>query len=80
MTFSDRTTPVVAADPTWSLGVTLADFDLDGLLDVYTGKYVQFDPDYKAFYVADRFPGPLAYPGEQDRLYRNLGKWRFSRM
>ena len=78
VTFSDQTPSVVAVDSTWSLGITLADFDLDGLLDVYTGKYVQFDPDYKAFYVADRFPGPLAYAGEQDRLYRNLGKWRFA--
>jgi len=75
--FSDQTPAVVASDLTWSLGVTLADFDRDGLLDVYTGKYVQFDPDYKAFYVADRFPGPLAYPGEQDRLYRNNGDWQF---
>ena len=78
VTFRDQTPAIVAADPTWSLGATLADFDRDGLLDVYTGKYVQFDPDYKAFYVADRFPGPLAYPGEQDRLYRNEGDWIFA--
>ena len=76
--FSDQTPDVVSEDATWSLGVTLVDFDRDGLLDVYTGKYVQFDPEYRAFYVADRFPGPLAYPGEQDRLYRNLGDWRFA--
>ncbi len=78
VTFSEQTPVAVAADSTWSLGVTLADFDRDGLLDVYTGKYVQYDPDYKAFYVANRFPGPLAYPGEQDRLYRNEGDWQFA--
>ncbi len=77
VTFTDKTPGVVAEDATWSLGATLADFDNDGLLDVYTGKYVQFDPDYKAFYVANRFPGPLAYPGVQDRLYRNRGNWVF---
>ncbi len=77
VTFSDQTPQMVRSDATWSLGATLADFDRDGLLDVYTGKYVQFDPDYRAFYVANRFPGPLAYPGEQDRLYRNQGKWQF---
>lgn len=78
VSFSDQTPEAVRADASWSLGVTLADFDNDGLLDVYTGKYVIFDPDYRAFYVADRFPGPLAYPGEQDRLFRNLGDWRFA--
>lgn len=76
-TFSDQTPALVAEDPTWSLGATLVDFDRDGLLDIYTGKYVQYDAEYKAFYVADRFPGPLAYPGEQDRFYRNEGDWRF---
>jgi hypothetical protein len=77
VTFSDQTPPMVRSDASWSLGATLADFDRDGLLDVYTGKYVQFDPEYRAFYVANRFPGPLAYPGEQDRLYRNQGEWQF---
>ena len=76
-TFSDQTPPMVRSDASWSLGATLADFDRDGLLDVYTGKYVQFDPEYRAFYVANRFPGPLAYRGEQDRLYRNQGEWQF---
>ena len=75
--FTDQTPAVVAQDPTWSLGITLVDFDRDGRLDVYTGKYVQYDAEYKAFYVADRFPGPLAYPGEQDRFYRNEGDWQF---
>ncbi len=65
-------------DASWSLGAALLDYDGDGLLDVYVGNYVVFDPDYRAFYVADRFPGPLSYAGAPDRFYRNLGDLRFA--
>ena len=75
--FTDVTERAGLGDPAWSLGAALLDYDGDGLLDLYVGNYVVFDPDYRAFYVADRFPGPLAYPGSPDRLYRNLGGWRF---
>ncbi|MDX1632817.1 MAG: VCBS repeat-containing protein, partial [Thermoanaerobaculia bacterium] len=75
--FTDVTEESGLGDPAWGMGAALLDFDGDGRLDLYVGNYVRFDPDYRAFYVTDRFPGPLAYPGSPDRLYRNLGGWRF---
>jgi hypothetical protein len=75
--FTDITEQSGLGDPSWSLGAVLLDFDGDGLLDLYVGNYVQFDKEYRTFYISNRFPGPLAYPGSPDRLYRNLGHWRF---
>ncbi len=79
--FTDVTDEAGLGDAAWSLGAALLDYDGDGRLDLYVGDYVVWDPGYHAFYVADRFPGPLAYPGSPDHLYRNLtppgGAWRF---
>ena len=79
--FTDVTEEAGLADSAWSLGAALLDYDGDGRLDLYVGDYVVWDPGYHAFYVADRFPGPLSYPGSPDHLYRNVtkpgGPWRF---
>ena len=55
----------------WSISSTWLDFDRDGCLDVFIGRYVQFDPKYRAFYPADNYPGPLDYEGDTNRLYHN---------
>ena len=79
--FTDVTEAAGLGDPAWSMGAALLDYDGDGRLDLYVGNYVRFDPSYRAFYTTDRFPGPLAYPGSPDRLYRNRTEspdaWRF---
>ena len=79
--FTDVTEAAGLGDPAWGMGAALFDFDGDGRLDLYVGNYVRFDPDYRAYYTTDRFPGPLAYPGSPDRLYRNRTEspdaWRF---
>jgi hypothetical protein len=40
-------------------------------VDLFVGRYVKFDPKYRAFYAADNYPGPLDYEGQTNRLYHN---------
>jgi enediyne biosynthesis protein E4 len=75
--FADATTFAGVGDTLWSIGATALDYDNDGLLDLYVANYLEFDPEYRLYYAADEFPGPLAYPGQQDRLYRNNGDGTF---
>ena len=75
--FSDVTKVAGVGDPRWTVGATFFDFDRDGLLDLYVGGYLLFDPDYRHYFAADGFPGPLSYPGRRDTLYRNRGDGTF---
>ncbi len=55
--------------------LSAADFDRDGLLDIYVCSYA------KEAYGAEEFPIPIPYfdatNGGANRLLRNLGDWRF---
>jgi len=75
--FSDVTDDAGIGDTRWTVGATFFDFDRDGLLDLYVGAYLLFDPDYRYYFAADGFPGPLSYQGRQDTLYRNRGDGTF---
>jgi len=55
----------------WAISSTWLDYDKDGCVDLFVGRYVKFDPKYRAFYAADNYPGPLDYEGETNRLYHN---------
>ena len=55
----------------WAISSTWLDYDKDGCLDLFVGRYVKFDPKYRAFYAADNYPGPLDYEGETNKLYHN---------
>ena len=77
-TFSDVTDQAgVANTGLCSVAATWFDYDRDGRVDLYVGAYIDFDPDYDQFYSPDGFPGPLAYKGEPDRLFRNIDGTRF---
>lgn len=77
-TFSDVTGRAgVANESRFAVAAVWVDYDRDGFADLYVVNYIQFDPDYNLYYAPDGFPGPLAYRGQPDRLYRNRGDGSF---
>jgi enediyne biosynthesis protein E4 len=77
-TFTDVTERAKVGDQRWGVGAAFFDMDNDGDLDLYVGNYLEFDPEYRLYYSAELFPGPLAYPGQPDVLYRNEGDGTFT--
>ena len=78
-TFTDVTNRAkVGGKPTdFNTGAAWLDYDNDGFLDLYVGKYLNFDPNYKYYYAPDGFPGPMAYDAQPDILYHNNGDGTF---
>jgi hypothetical protein len=70
-TFVDVTANARAGVPGWSIGAAWLDYDRDGCVDLFVGRYVKFDPAYRAYYAADNYPGPLDFAGETNVLLRN---------
>ena len=77
-TFEDVTDAAGVGDTRTGIGCAFLDYDRDGDLDLYLGNYLAYDPDYRLFFVVERFPGPLAYQGQPDVLYRNNGDGTFT--
>ncbi len=77
-TFTNVTEEARVENDLSGVGSTWLDYDNDGFLDLYVGNYVDYDPDYKYFYAAQRFPGPLSYKGQPDVLYHNNGDGTFT--
>ena len=69
--FTDATEKAGIKVDGWAISSTWLDYDKDGCLDLFVGRYVKFDPKYRAYYAADNYPGPLDYEGETNRLYHN---------
>ncbi len=62
----------------WSIGSTWLDYDRDGCVDLFVGRYVIFDPKYRAYYAADNYPGPLDYEAQTNVLLHNNCDGTFS--
>jgi len=69
--FTDMTEKAGIKVDGWAISSTWLDYDKDGCLDLFVGRYVKFDPKYRAYYAADNYPGPLDYEGETNKLYHN---------
>jgi len=78
-TFTDISRQSGLADPRWSLSAPWFDYDGDGDPDVYVANYLEYDRGvFRSVYAAENYPGPLAYSGQPDALYRNNGDGTFS--
>jgi hypothetical protein len=77
-TFEDVTDKAGLRIPGWWIGAAWLDYDRDGCLDVFVGRYVRFDPEYRSYYAADNYPGPLDYEPETSVLLHNNCNGTFS--
>ena len=77
-TFEDATGKAHINIPGWSIGAAWLDYDRDGCVDVFIGRYVKFDPQYRSYYAADNYPGPLDYEPETNVLLHNNCDGTFS--
>ncbi len=84
-TFSDVSAHSgLAGDNIWHTGAAFADFDSDGLLDVYIAGYLNFDVKHPELKTCDyrgvkvHACGPLGYRGSPDALYHNNGDGTFT--
>lgn len=69
-TFTEIAKSVGVDDPQFSVGAVFFDYDRDSRLDLYVGNYLTYVPDPKRQHTADGVRSPLAYAGQQDKLFR----------
>jgi hypothetical protein len=77
-TFTDVTAKAGVDNPYFGTGAAFLDYDRDGRLDLFVGNYLKFEANYRYFYSAEHYPGPLSYAPEVNRLFHNNGDGTFT--
>ncbi|MHB1307504.1 MAG: CRTAC1 family protein [Limisphaerales bacterium] len=76
-TFEEVTDQAGVGDRQTGISAVWLDIDRDGWLDLFVANYLTFDPATISEQNPGAYPGPLAYPGEANVLYRNRGDGTF---
>jgi hypothetical protein len=76
-TFEEVTDHAGVGDAQTGISAAFLDADGDGHLDLFVANYLTFDPSTVSEQNPGAYPGPLAYPGEANVLYRNRGNGTF---
>ena len=77
-TFEDVTDRSGVGHVGTGIAAAFLDIDRDGFLDLFLANYLTFDPATVSEQNPGAYPGPLAYPGEPNTLYRNRGDGTFA--
>ncbi|MDH7504071.1 MAG: CRTAC1 family protein [Verrucomicrobiota bacterium] len=70
-TFEDVTAKSGVGDTGTGISAVFLDADNDGWLDLFVANYLTYVPSQESEQNPGAYPGPLAYKGEPNRLYRN---------
>ncbi|HEY3131557.1 MAG TPA: CRTAC1 family protein [Acidobacteriota bacterium] len=80
-TFEDVTRRMGITDVGFGSSAAFLDYDRDGYLDLFVGRYIQWSPQSDQICSPDgvhrTYCTPEKYPGQSNRLYRNLGGKKF---
>lgn len=86
-TFSDITKSSGIVGEAWSTSASIADYDKDGLLDLYINNYIDYKPSLRTYEKASGFSASLAtefdstlYDSQSNELYKNNGNLTFSKV
>jgi hypothetical protein len=76
-TFEDVTVRAGVGHSGTGISAVFLDADNDGRLDLFVANYLTYKPEADSEQNPGAYPGPLAYPGEANVLYRNKGNGTF---
>ena len=76
-TFEDVTAKAGVGREGAGISATWLDYDNDGRLDLYVVNYLTYVPEKESEQNPGAYPGPLAYAGQANVLYRNRGDGTF---
>jgi len=75
----------ISDDENWSLSASMADYNGDGLLDIYISNFIDYNKNKNIFERSsgfsnklDTFFDPILYNSQSNNLYENKGSMRFS--